>query len=150
MKNYVILLFIAAALVTGIKSDAGNRSGINEKLVLSFNKTFPQAENVVWQEFSDRYMVHFEEENIRAIVNYDKDGNFLNSTRYYKAENLPLHILYKIIKKYPGKKIFGVTEITNEDSIDYFIKMEDDTNWITVKSDVTGSFQLVEKYKKQL
>jgi hypothetical protein len=149
MKNYAILLVFAAVLATGIKSFAGNGTGINEKLVLSFNKIFPQAENVIWQEFSDRYMVHFEEENIRALVNYDKDGNFLNSIRYYKAEILPPHILYKIIKKYPGKKIFGITEITNEEGIDYFIKMEDDANWFTVKSDPGGSFEIVEKYQKQ-
>ena len=149
MKTYLILFVFASAFGPGEKLFAGDGGIINEKLILAFNKTFPQAEKVSWQEINDRYMVHFQESNIRVIVNYDRDGNFLNSTRYYAADNLPLHLLYKIIKKYPGKKIFGVTEITGEESIDYYIKLEDETNWLTIKSDAAGSFELVEKLKKQ-
>jgi len=59
-----------------------------------------------------------------------------------------LNILLKLRKKYPSQKIFGVTEIESEVSIEYYIKMEDDTNWTTVKSDTGGNMQVIEKYKK--
>src|SRR5580693_6921769 len=56
---------------------------VNEKVLQSFKETFPQAQEVNWQEFSDNYIVNFKEGDIRARVNYDKDGNFISATRYY-------------------------------------------------------------------
>jgi hypothetical protein len=149
MKNYAAFVVFAAALTLGTNSFAGKPAEVNEKVIRSFNQTFPFAEDVKWQEFTDRYTVNFAEGSIKTIVNYDKDGNFLGATRYYGSEILPLNILCKIKKKYPGKKIFGVTEISTAESIDYYIKLEDDVNWVTVKSDASGSFETVEKYKKQ-
>jgi hypothetical protein len=149
MKNYFALFIFASAITFSAGSFAGNNREVNEKVIKAFSQTFPLAENVKWQEFTNRYMVHFEEGNIRSIVNYDNDGNFLSAIRYYYAENLPLNILCKIRKKYTDKKIFGVTEITKEDNVEYYIKLEDDQNWTTVKSDSGGLLEIVEKFKKQ-
>ncbi len=41
-----------------------------------------------------------------------------------------------------------VTEMTSETNSEYYIKLEDDTSWTTVKSDISGSMEVVEKYKK--
>lgn len=150
MKSYFPLLVIAVALTLGTKSFARNNMEVNEKVIRSFKQTFPFAEKVGWQEFSDRYIVHFQEGEIRTVVAYDKEGNFLSSQRYYKEENLPVNILCKIKKKYADKKIFGVTEIVSENSIEYYVKMEDDFNLITIKSDPSGGLEVVEKFKKQL
>jgi hypothetical protein len=149
MKNYALLFVFAAALIFSTNLMAGKNLAINQKVIQSFNQTFPFAENVKWQEFTDRYSVHFKTGSVMTIANYDKDGNFLGATRYYGTENLPLNILCKIKKKYADKKIFGVTEISTEEIVDYYIKLEDDANWVTVKSDASGSFEIVEKYKKQ-
>jgi hypothetical protein len=121
---------------------------VNEKVLQSFKETFPQAQEVNWQEFSDNYIVNFKEGDIRARVNYDKDGNFISATRYYFEDNLPVNILCKLKSKYPGKKIFGVTEMESESSVEYYIKLEDASNWITIKSDSGSNFEVVEKYKK--
>jgi hypothetical protein len=149
MKNYSALLIFAIALTVGTKSFAGSGKEVNEKVIKSFKQTFPFAEKTDWQEFSDRYVVHFEEASILTVVDYDKEGNFLNSKRYYKEDNLPVNILCRIRKKYADKKIFMVTEVATESSIDYYIKMEDNQSWITVKSDASGGMEVVEKYKKQ-
>lgn len=148
MKKYLRLLFCIAGLALCKISFAGNAKEVNEKVLKAFKETFPFAEQVNWEEFSDRYMVHFQEGNIRTIVNYDKDGNYIDSKRYYGEENLPVSILYKIRKKYADKKVFGVTEISTESTIDYYVKMEDKTNWVTVKCDASGAMEVVEKYEK--
>ena len=121
---------------------------INEKLLLSFKQTFPDAEQVKWMEQGDKYTVNFKENGILTKIDYDKDGNFISSIRYYTERNLPVNIIVKLQKKYSDKKVFGVTEMTTEGSVEYYIKLEDDTNWITVKSNVDGNLQVVEKYKK--
>jgi hypothetical protein len=149
MKKYLNMLLCFAFLAIGKISFAGNVIEVNEKVVKAFKQTFPYAEQVSWDEFSDRYIVHFEENKVKAVVDYDKEGNYLGSKRYYKEDNLPVSILYKIRKKYTDKKIFGVTEISSETSIDYYVKMEDSSNWVTVKCDASGAMEVVEKYKKQ-
>jgi hypothetical protein len=148
MKNYVsIVCFLTIALVN--HAFAFNEKDVTEKVLKAFKNTFPLAEKVRWQEFSDRYMVHFQESNIEIIVDYDKDGNYLQSKRYYQEDNLPINILYKIRKKFADKKIFGITELSNDLSTEYYVKLEDDMNWTTVKIDSLGSMEVVEKYKKQ-
>lgn len=121
---------------------------ISEKLLQSFKQTFPNAQEVKWLETGEKYIVNFKENGILTKIDYDKDGNFVSSLRYYSEKNLPLNILTKLQKKYADKKIFGVTEMTSDSNVDYYIKMEDDKNWITVKSNADGNFQVVEKYKK--
>ena len=38
--------------------------------------------------------------------------------------------------------------MTTDAVVEYYIKLEDAENWITVKSNVDGNMQVVEKYKK--
>jgi hypothetical protein len=121
---------------------------ISEKMLNSFKKTFPDAQQVKWLEQADRYTVNFSENGVLTKIDYDKDGNFISSLRYYKEKNLPINILCRLQKKYADKKVFGVTEMTTDAAVEYYIKLEDDENWITVKSNADGNMQVVEKYKK--
>jgi hypothetical protein len=146
MKKYVVLLLLTAAV--SLQTRAGNITGINEKLVQSFKQTFPQAAEVNWQELADSYVVNFTEGPVRTRITYDKEGNFTSSIRYYKETNLPVNILCKIKKRYANEKVFGVTELTSDSHVEYYVKMENATNWITVKSDGEGNMEQVEKYKK--
>jgi hypothetical protein len=147
---YVKKHLLAVCFLLSISAGAFATDGftINEKLLESFKATFPNAEQVKWQEETDKYTVNFVEDKILTKIQYDKDGNFISSTRYYSERNLPINVLCKLRKRYPEKKIFGVTEMTTDNNVEYYIKMEDDANWLTVKSTVDGTMQIVEKYKK--
>ena len=72
----------------------------------------------------------------------------MRSTRYYKEQHLPTNILFKLKSKYTDKSIFGVTEFTTSDEVNYYIKLEDSKNWITVKVNGNGQMELIEKYKR--
>ena len=141
-KNIILSICLAIGLGT-----LANVT-VNDKVLKNFKETFPRAEQVKWEEFSDNYVVNFVDMGIRERISYDKEGNFLNATRYYTEQNLPLNILCKIRKKYPNQKVFGVTEVDTDASVEYYIKLEDDANWTTVKSDGGGNLQVIEKYKK--
>ena len=121
---------------------------ISEKILNSFKQTFPDAQQVKWLEQADRYTVNFKENGILTKIDYDKNGNFISSLRYYTEKNLPINIICRLQKKYADKKVFGVTEMTSESTVEYYIKLEDDQNWITVKSNADGNMQVVEKYRK--
>ena len=77
-----------------------------------------------------------------------RTGIFLSSVRYYFEKDLPLNIICKLKQKYPGKTVFGVTEMTTESEVNYYITLEDATSWMTVKTGTDGNMELVEKYKK--
>src|ERR1700744_59842 len=95
---------------------------ISDKLLATFKRTFPDAEQVKWVEQTDRYSVSFKQNEILTKVDYDRDGNFISSLRYYTEKNLPVSVLCRIHKKYAGKEIFGVTEMATDNSTEYYIK----------------------------
>src|SRR5215470_13730574 len=110
-KNLILSISLLAMSVLAFAKPT-----VDEKLLKSFKETFPKAEQVKWEEFTDNYIVNFVVMGIRERISYDKDGNFINATRYYTEENLPLNVYCKIKKKYPNQKVFGVTEVETEAS----------------------------------
>jgi len=120
----------------------------NEKVLKSFSETFTAAEDVKWEEYPTYYTVSFVNSGIRSKVNYDLDGNMLGSIRYYSPQMLPLNIINKLKKESPKRSLYGVTEVTFGNDVTYYVKMEDEKNWYTIKVDAAGNSQLFEKYKK--
>lgn len=145
MKKLVALV---SSVVIGFHALAFATKNVNEKLLQSFKENFPQAEQVTWKELPLNYEVSFVENGIRTSITYEKDGNFVSSTRYYQERNLPYYLLINIRKKYPEKKIFGVVELSTIEAIDYYIKLEDAKVWTTIKMDSEGNLSLVEKLQK--
>jgi hypothetical protein len=121
---------------------------VNEKVLRSFQETFPVVEEVKWKEYDNYYTVSFRQNAIQSEVRYDKEGNFLSSLRYYQEDMLPLSVLHQLKKKYAKKKIFGVTELIVGSDVAYFVKLEDDKFWLTVKADQIGNLSVYEKFKK--
>jgi hypothetical protein len=145
----LICLFVLSAQVHALAS--GSPAAINEKLIKAFQDAFPLAEKVDWKENGDHYFVHFKENDVLSEIEYDHEGNFIESERYYKAVTLlPIHLAWELHKKFPDKTVFGITE-TNTDAETYFyVKLEDNKEWITVKGSSDGIVQVVEKFNKQL
>jgi hypothetical protein len=121
---------------------------VNEKVISSFNEVFPGVVNAKWYEYSNYYEVVFVNHDISHRIKYGLQGEVLSVRRDYTEKDLPLFILSKVKSNYKGKRIFGVTEITSEESVSYNIVLEDAKQWITVKSDEIGNMSVVRKLKK--
>jgi len=145
MKKLFVLFY---SLMIGVSSFAYSGINVNEKLLQTFKERFPNAEQVSWTELPATYVVNFVEAGVRTNIIYDKDGVFVRSTRYYQEQSLPYYLLNTIKKKYNGKKIFSVTEISTPDGIEYYVKLEDAKVWLTILLDNDGILGVVEKYKK--
>jgi hypothetical protein len=139
-KSIFMLLTLVASLLSSAK--------INQKVLEVFQQSFKDARNVVWHEYQTRYEVDFTQNEIITHIVYDFDGNVMRTIRYYHKEQLPPYILCKLEKRYPNLSVFGITEIYNSDAVEYFIKMEDEKHWYTIKSDSLGSFEETERFKK--
>jgi len=139
------IFIIAAALFIGHSSFAADPT---QKVLEAFNKTFNNAKDVTWNEIDDTYEANFSHNDVSLRVLYDGEGNILKSIRYYKAQGLPIFLQAKLAKKYEGKKIFGVTETTSSEDLNYYIILEDAENWIHVQSDAYGNMSTAKKLKK--
>ena len=144
MKKLIILSCLFAAL----SATASNPPEVNEKVLKAFGETFMKATDVVWHEVQNLYEASFKQSEITSRVIYDQDGNLLRTTRYYSQENLPINILTKLQKRFAGKSVYGVTELSMEDQVSYHITMQDEKNWYIINADNWGGLELEKKYKK--
>jgi len=144
MKKIIYL----AVLMTGLVATAAATPDVSEKVKKAFNETFSSAQNVTWQEFENKNaQANFKQDEMTIKAMYDKEGNLLETIRYYNEKYLTPNIIANLKKKYPGKEIFGVTEITNENDISFYITLKDDKNWYTVKSDPYANLGQINKFK---
>ena len=144
MKKLVVFLALFAALGAA----ATTPSEVNEKVLKAFKETFAKATDVVWHEMQNSYLASFKQSEIITRATYDTEGNLLRTTRYYSEENLPIHVLAKLKKKYSDKSVYGVTEMTQDDDVAYFVTLHDAKNWYIVKADNWGGLELTKKYRK--
>jgi hypothetical protein len=143
MKTFLLAVAIGCSMLSYAKGP-----GVDERVLAAFNTTFKNANNVSWTELANTYEVKFSDNNIQMRVVYDKEGNMVNTLRYYNEDKLPVLILTKVKAKYPGKTIYGVTEESSDDGLYYHIILEDSKTWLTVKSDSGGSLHVEKKLKK--
>ncbi len=140
------VLFAAASFAHTITPDV--KPKISEKAINAFKSTFKDVENVQWSASGDAYLVKFSQQGINTYVTYDEEGNFLSSRRYYNGDQLPVDIQCALKKKYSGRKVYGVTEVTVGTEVNYYVKLEDPKTWITVKVDNARNMEVTEKYQK--
>lgn len=138
-----LLFFQLAAIAAPVKE-------VNEKLIKSFQIAFPDASQVNWTEQEDHYFVRFTQASVISEIEYDHEGDFVNSIRYYKdASLLPLNVSWKLHKKFADKTIFAITESSSPVETTYYVKMEDEKSFITVEATEGGSLTVTEKVIKQ-
>src|SRR4051812_13555070 len=104
----------------------------NEKILKSFTLAFPKAEKISWNESPTDAQVEFVNGAIKCKVWYDEDGNVTKTNRYYTEESLSPFILARVQQKYVGKKVFGITEVSSDEGLTYYIILEDDKKWYHV------------------
>jgi len=139
-----IIIAAAAILFTSVSFAAEP----TQKVLDAFKKTFEQAKDVTWQDVDNKYEANFSQNNITFRIMYDQEGNVVKSIRYYYGPTLPIFIQAKLAKKYDGKTVFGVTEISTDSELTYYIILEDKSTWTHVQSDAFGNMYTEKKLKK--
>ena len=121
---------------------------VDDSVLKIFNESFKEAREVSWSETKEFYMVNFLKDDIRYMVTYDKKGNFITARRYYFEEHLPMYILFKVKRKFPGKSIYGVTETMNDEGLEYYITLQDKKSWWLVKVSTRDFLEITNKMMK--
>jgi len=144
MKKMIFILI--AVVATGIGTSA--RADVSEKVKQLFRESFHDAKDIQWSDHVDYYEVKFSHADIPTRIIYDTEGNILETYRYYGEEYLPPIVESRLSHLYSGRKVYGVTEVSTESGVNYFITMTDDKNWYTVQSDTKGHMDQVKKFRK--
>lgn len=141
-------IFYLAVLLIGTSAIAANPPEVNQKVLKAFKETFGDPENVLWKELDDHCQVYFQQSEINIRAVYDQEGNLLKTIRTYYEKNLPPTVMSKLKKKYGNKEIFGITEVSTDTDMTYYITLRDEKNFYKIESDMYGSCQQVDKYKR--
>ena len=144
-----IIFVCLAAIIATTSTFAAPSSIVTEKVLKVFHDAFPEVTQPIWYNFDNYYEVYFTNaDNTSCRIDYNPDGIVLSTTRYYGSQNLSPAIRAKVNEKYPGKKIFGITEVSNSEMVIYHIVLEDSKYWLNIESDATGNINLEKKLMK--
>ena len=94
------------------------------------------------------YKVIYENGLIRSKIWLDNNGNTVLTHRYITESFLSPFILAKIQMNYKSRKVFGVTEVSSEAGIFYYIILEDEKKWYAITSNTSGELTLKKIYSK--
>lgn len=141
-------ILLVAALLTTIVTYATPPTDISEKIRKAFSETFADAKEVTWHEYEKYTQANFKQDDVIVKAQFNEEGVLLKTFRYYGEKQLMPNIVAKLKKRYGGKEIAGVTELTSDDEVSFVINLRDDKNYYIVKSDIYGNLQQTDKYKR--
>ena len=119
------------------------RDVIPDKVLNNFQESFPAVKNVHWLTFKDYAEAYFTFDNFSSRIDYSLDGKLLVETRYFTGDLLRKDIVTRILTKFPGKEIFGVTQVLRDSKIEYFIVLRDDKHWYNLEYTPNGKIKLL-------
>ena len=143
MKKIILVLVLLAAV-----SFAYANPPVSEKVLKIFNTTFPSVDNTRWYEYDNYYEAYFDSGDVKCRAKFDANGKLLSTIRYYSEKMVSPYLKAKLAAKFPGKTIFGVTELNSDNELTYNFVLEDSKSWTHVKSDGTGQMEVTEKFNK--
>jgi hypothetical protein len=126
-----------------------DKDGVSNETMKTFAADFPGASNVDWisNDKGQTYVAHFQLYNIRTVAQFDNNGELISTLRYYGKERLTPAIRTELQGKYPNRSIEGITELSQNDDITYYVKMQDQSHWYTVTVN-DGTMEQTEKIDK--
>lgn len=142
MKKVIVLLSLFVAIVVNAATPPAN---VTQRVLKAFKQNFKQAKDVTWHTYTDYYQASFRLDEIQVRAQYSETGELVKTIRYYGEAHLLPNILSRLQKKYSGKEIFGVTEMSTNEDVKFEIIVRDDTHFYIVQSDVYGNLEQQQK-----
>ncbi len=118
------------------------------KAVRNFDKTFKNVIDEKWYVMPDGYRVNFTAKDVRCRLDYDKNGNWMHTIKYYDEKKLPVEVRRLVVSSYFDYSIRTVEEIEAPVILKFYvIHLEGETNWINIKV-ADNEINELEKIKK--
>ena len=130
------LLFLYFPLLFLTMNVLGQQSEMNSSRVLLLNevnvtaarhllKNFSPSAEVTWIQEKHGFVALCNEGDSIVKVYYKLNGNFESCIKYYLADDLDMNRKSILLRKFPGCRIMMVTELTNLEKEELYIKIKD-------------------------
>jgi hypothetical protein len=121
---------------------------VHAKARRNFNKTYKNATNIKWSQFNNgTTQVYCVNDGIQTTIFYNKSGLREGMLRYYGESRLPLWVQNKIKSNYLNFSIFQTVEVTVGHTTAWFVIIQDDICWKTIRV-VDNELTMVKELQK--
>lgn len=144
----IIMLAVVLTTIT-VTAFAGNISGINDKVLNSFSKSFQSVEDVRWELKDNLYKVSFKSEGKTMFAYYNADGDQIAVTRNIHIEQLPLSLSSDLKSKFDSSWLTELFELSSDGETAYYATIENATHITILKSEGTSGWSTFKKEKRK-
>jgi len=106
---------------------------VNSKVLRNFYKAYGEKPDAKWYKTDNGFAVCFKNDQMNTNVYYKSNGMVEYKINYYFEEQMPAHIRHLIKSNFYDYTIFQVSEVHKDNSIGYYIKIEDKFKIKTVR-----------------
>ncbi|WP_018629415.1 hypothetical protein [Niabella aurantiaca] len=142
------LIWIIAAFITLNVAAADTNPVLNEKVLKSFELVFAHAEQVKWKQEKDNNEASFKVNDMLVRAVFDDNGKLIRTIRYYREEQLPAIIRYRLKKKFEKQHIANVSELSINDEVTYYVTLKDEQYLVNAVVNGNGQIVTSKKYRR--
>lgn len=122
----------------------------NDAAVKTFKLIFKGAKDAVWK-FDDKIsFVSFYHNTMPVKAWFGRNGNLIRTIRYYKEDYLNPKLKFEVNERFKGWNIFGITEVSTSDSLEFSIVLKKDKKICVVTMDHTGNILKKKKFNEAI
>ncbi|MGK7397860.1 MAG: PepSY-like domain-containing protein [Candidatus Cyclobacteriaceae bacterium M3_2C_046] len=118
-----------------------NQDEVPDAIVSSFNREYPQATDVEWEDEGDEYEVEFEVDDIEREITYNQQGEVVETGIDVSEDELPEVITQYIAQNYSGYEIDDADEVERQDGQTYIeVEIENNQEEVDLLFNFQGEF----------
>jgi uncharacterized membrane protein YkoI len=140
-RVFLIILFMFAVLANTARAQDLHQSQVPSLTVNSFQKSFPKAFDIEWEQDGEHYKVEFETGLLGTdhTIWYNKTGKVIRHKEEISKSKLPQKVLAKINSNFRGYRVDEVEKIAEGGKIIYTLELESLTKEWKVAFDSEGN-----------
>jgi hypothetical protein len=144
----IIMLAIALTTIT-ISAFSNDITGVNEKVLSSFKRSFQTAEVVRWELKNNLYKITFKNFDKEMFAYYNADGDQVAVSRNIHIDQLPLALASELKRKYSQGWLTELFEVSANGETAYYATVECSTHIIIYKANGTADWATFKKEKRK-
>ena len=160
MKKYLVICLLAFTLPV-IKLSAQEKdsvvtlppvtvtttSGVNQEVSKSFEKAFPEAQDLTWYKMDKDYLAKFIANDMSHNSLYKKNGYMKYDVSSGSEKSLPTNIQHDVAAAYSDYKITKVFNVQESGRNIWVVNLEGMKHYVIVRSE-NGQLEEVKRFDK--
>ena len=144
----IIMLAIVLTTIT-IPAFSNDITGVNQKVLSSFKRSFHAAEVVRWELKNNLYKITFKNFDKQMFAYYNADGEQVAISRNIHIDQLPLSLASELKHKYSQGWLTELFEVSANGETAYYATVECSTHITIYKANGTTDWATFKKEKRK-